>query len=250
MQYPPIQRWGEIQNVVTGVESGMRDNISFYLDDCGVIGREFYRFSTSDPRFTSDLLGKGTAVLDNNTFYLTNPFAARYRAIKNLNILIAGLTNTTTAGVTAEKRLVGKAYANTVKAHEFLMVLNLEYDNGIRIDVADPNGLGPFLTRQQSLDTIANLLNTAYTVLTANASTTFPFNSTLFGNTAGEFAKFNRALAARVAVYRSDWAGAITALNNSFFSLNGSFNTGSLLPVFIGRWRPVEPNVFSAKLQR
>src|SRR5258706_1509251 len=70
---------GEIQNLVTGIESGMRDNINFYLDDAGVIGREFYRFSTSDPRFTSDLLGKGTAVLDNNTFYITNPFAARYR---------------------------------------------------------------------------------------------------------------------------------------------------------------------------
>ena len=152
---------GEIQNVVTGVESGMRDNVNFYLDDCGVIGREIYRFSTSDPRFTSDLLGKGTAVLDNNTFYITNPFAARYRVIKNLNILIAGLNNTTAAGVTPEKRLVGKAYANTVKAHELLMVLNLEYDNGVRIDVADPNALGPFLTRQQSLDTIANLLNNA-----------------------------------------------------------------------------------------
>ena len=218
---------GEIQNVVTGVESGMRDNINFYLDDCGVIGREFYRFSTSDPRFTSDLLGKGTATLDNNTFYITNPFAARYRVIKNLNILIAGLTNTTAAGVTPEKRLVGKAYANTIKAHELLMVLNLEYDNGIRIDVANPNALGPFLTRQQSLDSIANMLNTAYSVLTANASISFPFNSTLFGNTGGEFARLNRALAARVAVYRSDWAGALTALNNSFFSLNGSFNTGA-----------------------
>jgi hypothetical protein len=218
---------GEIQNVVTGVESGMRDNINFYLDDCGVIGREFYRFSTSDPRFTSDLLGKGTAILDNNTFYITNPFAARYRVIKNLNILIAGLTNTTAAGVTPEKRLVGKAYANTIKAHELLMVLNLEYDNGIRIDVANPNALGPFLTRQQSLDSIANMLNTAYSVLTANASISFPFNSTLFGNTGDEFARFNRALAARVAVYRSDWAGALAALNNSFFNLNGSFNTGA-----------------------
>ena len=68
---------GEIQNLVTGIESGMRDNINFYLDDAGVIGREIYRFSSSDPRFTSDLLGKGTSVLDNNTFYITNPFAAR-----------------------------------------------------------------------------------------------------------------------------------------------------------------------------
>src|SRR5262249_14332424 len=136
---------GEIQNLVTGIESGMRDNINFYLDDVGVIGREYYRFSSSDPRFTSDLLGKGSAVLDNNTFYITNPFAARYRVIKNVNILLDGLTNTTSADIDAVARAIGKAYANTVKAHELLMVFNLTYTNGIRVDVADPDNQGPFL---------------------------------------------------------------------------------------------------------
>ena len=125
------------------------------------------------------------------------------------------------------QRKIGKAYANTIKAHELLMVLNLEYDNGIRVDVANPNALGPFLTRAQSLDEIANLLNSAYTDLSANAAVTFPFLTTLFSNIAGEFAKFNRALAARVAVYKSDWSGALTALINSFFDINGSLNTGT-----------------------
>lgn len=217
---------GEIQNLVTGIESGMRDNINFYLDDAGVIGREFYRFSTSDPRFTSDLLGKGTAVLDNNTFYITNPFAARYRVIKNTNILLDGLTNTT-ASITDAQRKVGKAYANTIKAHELLMVLNLEYDNGIRVDVSNPDALGPFLTRAASLDAILGLLNNAYTDLSANAATTFPFSSTIYGNTAGEFAKFNRALAARVSVYKSDWSGALTALGNSFYNAAGSLTAGA-----------------------
>ena len=73
---------GEIQNLVDGTESGLRDNLNNYYDGVCVIGREYYRFSTSDPRFTSDILGKANAVLDNNTFYTTNPFAARYRAIK------------------------------------------------------------------------------------------------------------------------------------------------------------------------
>ncbi len=217
---------GEIQNLVTGIESGMRDAINFYLDDVGVIGREFYRFSTSDPRFTSDLLGKETAVLDNNTFYITNPFAARYRVVKNTNILLDGLTNTT-ADITPEQRAVGKAYANTIKAHELLMVLNLEYDNGIRVDVSNPDALGPFLTKDQSFDEISNLLNTAYTDLSTNAATAFPFSTTLFSNTAGEFAKFNRALAARVDVYKSDWSGAITDLGNSFFDINGDLSAGA-----------------------
>jgi hypothetical protein len=216
---------GEIQNVVTGTESGMRDAMAFYWDDAGVIGREFYRFSTSDPRFTSDLLGKGSATLDNNTFYITNPFAARYRVVKNTNILISALTNTT-AAITAAQRSAGIAYAKTVQAHELLMVLNLEHNNGIRVDVSDPDNLGPFLSRTASLDAILNLLNQAYADLTANATATFPFTTTLFSNTAGQFARFNRALAARVQVYKSDWAAALTALGNSFFDINGSLTAG------------------------
>jgi hypothetical protein len=217
---------GEIQNLVTGTESGMRDNMGFYWDDVGVIGREFYRFSTSDPRFTSDLLGKGTATLDNNTFYTTNPFSARYRVVKNTNILLTGLNNTT-ANINAAQKTIGKAYAKTIQAHELLMALNLQYNNGIRADVANPDALGPFLSKDQSLDAILGLLNSAYTDLNANSAVSFPFNSTLFGNTAGNFAKFNRALAARVSVYKSDWNGAITALNNSFFDINGNLNSGA-----------------------
>lgn len=217
---------GEIQNLVTGIESGMRNNMGTYWDDVGVIGREIYRFSSSDPRFTSDLLGKGTATLDNNTFYTTNPFAARYRVVKNTNILLDGLTNTT-ASISAAQKTVGKAYAKTVQAHELLMVLNLQYNNGIRVDVANPDALGPFLSKNQSLDAIAALLSSAYADLNANAAVLLPFNSTLFGNTAGDFAKFNQALAARVAVYKSDWNGALTALNNSFFDINGALNNGA-----------------------
>src|SRR2546423_11642007 len=59
---------GDIQNLVDGTESGLRIDMNFYYDDVSVIGREYYRFSTSDPRFTSESLGKESAVLDNNTF--------------------------------------------------------------------------------------------------------------------------------------------------------------------------------------
>ena len=216
---------GEIQNLVTGTESTMRNDMSFYWDDAGVIGREFYRFSTSDPRFTSDLLGKGSAVLDNNTFYITNPFAARYRVVKNTNILIDALTNTK-ATITDAQRKAGIAYANTIQAHELLMVFNLEYDNGIRVDVKDPDNPGPFLSKDLSLTAILDLLNLANTDL-QNNNVDFPFNSNLYSNNALTFSKFNRALAARVSVYKSDWTGALSALNNSFFNLIGDLNDGA-----------------------
>lgn len=214
----------EIQNLVTGTESAIRDNLGNYYDAVNVIGREYYRFSTSDPRFTSDLLGKGTAVLDNNTFYITNPFAARYRAIKNANILIDALTNTK-AVITEPQRKAGIAYAKTVQAYQLLLVLNLLHDNGVRTDVKDPDNLGPFLTRQQSLDAILSLLNEANTDLKGSAAV-LPFQTTLFSNTASEFSKFNRALVARVAVYKQDFAAANTALTESFLNLTGNLNAG------------------------
>jgi hypothetical protein len=235
---------GEIQNLVTGIESGMRDNMNFYFDDAGVIGREYYRFSTSDPRFTSDLLGKGTAVLDNNTFYITNPFAGKYRVIKNANILLDGLTNTTSSDITAEKRTVGKAYANTIKAYELLLVLNLENSNGIRVDVADPDALGPFLSKDESFAAIKQLLDNAYGDLSANANVDFPFTTTFFSSTAGEFAKFNRALAARVAVYTQDWNGALEALNNSFFDIDGDLTEGAYYVYSSGGGDQLNPMFF------
>jgi hypothetical protein len=214
----------EIQNLVDGTESAMRFDMNFYYDDVSVIGREYYRFSTSDPRFTSDLLGKASATLDNNTFYITNPYAARYRVIKNTNILIDAITNTK-ANITSEQRKAGIAYANTIQAYQFLLVYNLLYGNGIRIDVKNPDKLGPFLTRQQSIDAIAQMLDQANNDLKGH-DIDFPFTTTLYSSNANEFSKFNRALAARVAIYRNDWTGADAALSESFFQLNGNLNTG------------------------
>ncbi|GGA97623.1 RagB/SusD family nutrient uptake outer membrane protein [Puia dinghuensis] len=215
----------ELQNLVDGSESGMRDNLNNYYDGVGVIGREFYRYSTSDPRFTSDLLGKGSAVLDNNTFYTTNPFDARYRVVKNTNILIKALQNTK-AAITDAQRKAGIAYAETIQAYELLMVFNQQYGNGIRVDVADPNNLGPFLSKDSSLNAIQDLLNKANTDLQGN-SASLPFTTSLYSNVASDFSKLNRAFAARVAIYRQDWNQAGTALSGSFFNLNGNLNFGA-----------------------
>lgn len=214
----------ELQNLADGSESGMRESLGAYYDDLCAIGREYYRFSTSDPRFTSDLLGKSNAVLDNNTFYITNPFAARYRVIRNTNILIDALTNTK-ATITDAQRKAGIAYAKTIQAYQLLSVFNLLYNNGVRVDVKDPDKLGPFLNAQQSIDAIINLLNEADNDL-KNNNTNLPFTTTLYSRNAVQFSKFNRALAARAAIYKQDWTAANSALTNSFLDLNGDLNTG------------------------
>ena len=217
----------EIQNLVDGIESWMRDRLGTYLDGVGVIGREYYRFSGSDPRFTSDLLGKGNAVLDNNTFYTTRPFESRYRVVKNANILLNAIENTTSA-VTAQEVSATKGFAKTVQAYQLLQVLMRQYSCGIRIDVADPDNLGPFLDFSASLDNLESIINEANGDL-LNGGNSFPF--TLSGgwkgfDTPSDFSKFNRAIVARIHLYQKDWSAALSALDNSFFSLDEDFYTG------------------------
>ena len=94
---------GDLNNLVSGTESGMRTSVAFYLDDIGTIGREMYHFSDSEPRYVTDLLGANDATLSNSNFYITNPWA-RYRVVKNCNALIQAATNSTL--ITADKKTV------------------------------------------------------------------------------------------------------------------------------------------------
>lgn len=216
----------DLNNLVVGTEAGMRTFLGTYYDNMGVIGREHYRFSSADPRFTADLLGKGSSVLDNNTFYTTNPWAGRYRVVKNANILIASVFNTTL--ITEEQRQGYLGFAKTIKAHQLLMNLTMMWEPGIRIDVDDPDNLGPFVERGAALDSIALLLDEGAAHITA-AGATFPFalsqGFTGFNDPAG-FLQFNRALAARVAVYREEFGEALTYLEDSFLELNTNFSKG------------------------
>ena len=218
---------GDLNNVVSGMESGRRNRLGTYGDDVGVIGREWYRFSGSDPRFTSDLLGKGSAVLDNNTFYLTNPYYERYRVVRNGNILLSAVENTT-ADITDEEKAGFRAFAKTIMAYQLLLNLNLQFNNGVRVDVADATNLGPFLTYDGSLAAIKGMLDDAATEL-GNSGATFAF--VLSSGFAGfddpaSFLQFNRAIAARVALYQADYTAAGTALSGSFLNSGGSMDMG------------------------
>ena len=213
----------ELNNLVTGTESGMRNSIAFYLDDIGTIGREIYRFSPSEPRYVTDLLGAIDAELSGSNFYITTPWASRYRVVKNCNVLIDAANNTTLITDAQKKGYTG--FAKTIEAYQLLMNLNLTYSNGIRIDVADPDNLGPVVDYNAALSAISSLLDEGKNDLTG-ADVVFPLAGFgQFGDAAG-LIKFNRALAARVDVYEKKWSDALTALNESFFSLPGDINTG------------------------
>ena len=213
---------GDLQDLVGGVLYSMRVRLGTYYDDTGVVGREFWRFSSSDPRFTADLLGKENAVLDNNTFYITAPWAARYRSVKNINLILEFIEGQDVSAQFSEAEInATKGFVKTFKAYELLLNLNLTYENGIRVDVADENNLGPFLSYTESLNAIRSLLDEAASDLSSGGDE-FPFvlSSGFSGfNTPDTFVEVNKAFAARVAIYQEDYSGALDYLDDSFLEL-------------------------------
>lgn len=213
----------ELNNLVSGTESGMRNDLNFYLDDVSIIGREIYRFSGAEPRYVFDLLGYNGSTLGGSNFYITFPWAAKYRVVKNCNTLIQAATNSTLITDAQKKGYIG--FARTIKAYQLLLNLNLTDSNGIRIDVTDPNHLGPFVNYTDGLAAITSLLDSAKTDFTS-ATISFPLAGFAGFTDATGLTQFNRALAARVSVYQQNWQVALDDLNASFFGLNSDFNTG------------------------
>ncbi|SEW35565.1 RagB/SusD family nutrient uptake outer membrane protein [Chitinophaga arvensicola] len=217
----------DLFNLVTGAESGMRNNFAAYLDGTGIIGREIYRFSGSEPRYTTDLLGGGTKTLDNNTFYITNPWASRYQVARECFILLDAISNTRTEVASDVQKKAFTGFAKTLIGYQLLLNINMTDANGARIPVANGATPGPVITDPAVvMDSVLKFLDEGKADLTGS-EVIFPLSDGFLGfKDAAGLLKFNRAIAARVYVYRKNWPAALTALNESFFDLNGAFSTG------------------------
>lgn len=215
---------GELPQAISGVLSDMRVGLSTQIDVQSIFGREYYFFTNSDPRFEGDVVNGN---LDNNTFYTTIPWASRYATIKNVNLALSGLVNTT-SDFSSEEIAAIRGVLNTLKAHELLMLSNNQFENGIRIDVSDPDNLGPFVSYGEALTAIFGLLTTAASDL-ASGGSSFPFNLTSGYNnfnTPAKFLQFNKALTARVEAYRGNYPNVLTLLGGSFMDMAGDLKTG------------------------
>lgn len=216
----------ELQTLVTGMEDLLRQETGFYYDVTAIVGREYWFFTGSDPRYTGEVLGKGGSQLDNAGFYGTRPYFGRYRTVKNANVLIEAVDNS--SQITQQEANAYLGFAKTFQAYELHLAANLQYTNGIRIDVADPDNLGPFVDYNPALTAIQALLDEAAGNL-QSAGATFPFTLSAAMadfNDPVSFLAFNRALSARIALYQGNKTEALNRLNSSFMDIAGSLNTG------------------------
>jgi hypothetical protein len=212
----------ELNNLVNGILADMRSSHSLWVTSSGTLSRELYLFD-ADPRNTTDLIGT-TGSLSNSAFYTGANWNARYRVIKNCNILLEALPGAVVSDTDKEGY---SAFAQTIQAHQFMILWSAYFDSGVRWDVADPDNFGPLvMDPSEVLDRIRTLLDDGLTDL---STATFGMNlqDGFDGfDTPATFGEFNRALAARAALYGGDNVGARTALTASFMDVNGDLTVG------------------------
>lgn len=216
----------QLQNLVFGLEARQRQYYGTTTYAFGSFGRELWAFFNSDPRFTSDWLGQNGVVPDASFFSVAATYEFPYRAINQANVIIAAVNNT--SSVTPQEALGYAGFAKTIQGFQYLIPLNGQFENGIRIDVADEQNPGPFLSYDQALVEIRRVLDEGVQDL-SGAGDAFAFELTsgfMNFNTPALMSQVNRAIAARAAIYAEDWQGALTALEGSFFDLAGDINTG------------------------
>ncbi|WP_370087416.1 RagB/SusD family nutrient uptake outer membrane protein [Ekhidna sp.] len=214
----------QLNNLTAGAVAGMRTNHSIFVTAVGTITRELYLFD-ADPRNRTDLIGtKGT--LSQSVFYTTANWTSRYRVIKNCNILLEAL-DVAEADVTNAEKAGYRGFAQTIMAHQLLVLWGAYYDSGVRLDVSDPDNPGPLVTNPNTvLQEVRDLLDDGLASL-SGAEFAFSLSSGFAGfDTPATFSEFNRALAARAALYAGDMAAARAALTASFFDIDGDLSVG------------------------
>ena len=216
----------QVAATANGILIATRSDMADWALDGGIFGREAYRFDGSDPRFVGELM-QGPLDPGSNAFG-GDHWAEEYAAIRTANDLLKVIGTATS--LTAEEQSATMGFAHTFQAYNFLIILDTHLQDSIPIDVgtdvtAPP---APFATNAQAYDRVVALLDGAVTELDAGgASFPFPLPSGFSGfDTPATFRTFNRALRARVAVYRADFAGAITALGESFINPAGPLDAG------------------------
>jgi hypothetical protein len=209
----------EVAATANGILIATRSDVADWALDGAIFGREAYRIDPSDPRFAQELM---QGPLDpGSVAFGGDHWIEEYAAIRTANDLLAVIG--TASALTPEEQSATAGFAHTLQAYNFLIVLDSHSQDSIPIDVGTDvtAAPAPFRSNADAYVHVENLLDSAATELAAAGTSAFPFTlpSGFTGfNTPATFIQFNQALRARVAVYRGDFAGALTFLAASFYT--------------------------------
>ncbi|WPB78643.1 RagB/SusD family nutrient uptake outer membrane protein [Archangium violaceum] len=222
--------------LLIGTRTGMT-NQNGYVALMGVLGRESLVLDSADPRYVGEMLA-GPALNGGSPAFGGNFWDNPYANIRNANTLLNALAKV--EGVTEAEKNAIRGFAKTIQALDFLVIVNTRDTNGAPIDVNRPFGsaLAPIESKEKVLAHIATLLDEAKAHLEAGG-TAFPFpmgsgfrdfeprtDGKVIDITVPNFIKANRAIKARVDVYRERWEEALVDLDESFLDIRAPLDLG------------------------
>lgn len=213
-----------LQNLASGILAEQRGGMAGLISNVGIFGRESFNYTGSEPRNVTLFLR--TFPLDNSGF-TNGQWDPRFRNIRNALNLIGAADDA--AFLTDGEKNAVRGFANTMRALDLFYVIATRDTIGAptAIDLVG-NSAQPFVSRDSVYRFISGTLDQANAQLTAAGTASFPFNLTtgFTGfSTPATFRQFNRALAARIQVYRGTlgcgapcFTAALAALGESFIS--------------------------------
>jgi hypothetical protein len=214
----------QVGAAVNGILIATRQDVADWALDGAIFGREAYRIDPADPRFVQEMM-QGPLDPGSRAFG-GDHWLEEYSAIRSANDLLA-VIGTATA-LSPEQQSAVSGFARTFQAYNFILILDSHTQDQIPIDVGTDASAppAPFVTNAEAWNHVIALLEQGATELVGTAFPfTLPAGFTGF-NTPATFLQFNRALRARVAVYRGDFANALTFLGQSFLNTALPLSTG------------------------
>jgi starch-binding outer membrane protein, SusD/RagB family len=220
----------QVNQLAVGVQESARNGY-FSSSWCGgSVGREVVFFNKTDNRYYTELQGQ-VAIDPGGIFY---PWYLSFNSVRR-RAEIFYLSANNSKLLTPEQKKGAEGFAKTIQAYSMLNCLNMMGKEGIRTAFTDLLAVGDLLKPGKMSDYNTGLayikkLTDEGAAALDGAGSAFAFPITpgwgVNFDTPAEFKKFNRAVAARVAMYQKDWAAMNTAISASFFDLGGSLTLG------------------------
>lgn len=205
-----------VNTTVAGVLAGARGGAGGWASTLGIFGREIMNLDGAEPRNVLALL---IGPLEPGGFGTDVGWTNSYRNLRTAYTILEVVDKV--PDYSAAQRSAVKGFVKTFIAQEYLNQLRVRDTFGLVFDVPkNPAEQGAFISRDEAYTKTAALFDEARSDLAAGG-TAFPFQLTtgFTGfSTPATFLRVNRALKARLEVYRGRWTDALTALNESFIS--------------------------------
>jgi hypothetical protein len=210
----------------TAIIAAQRSSIGTFITSTGAFGRELYNISPTESRTVTAFY----QTVDDPSGGANAGWSDHYTTLRNIAVFTSAVNQSTL--LSAQQKAAALGFGQTAEALEYLYVILTRNNLGAVIGILPSyTDLAPFVSRDSVYAYIANRLDSAHVNLLAAGATAFPLVLPTgagigFGgfDTPATFDQFNRALKARVQVYRASLASDDAALYGSALTaLAGSF---------------------------